>query len=88
MATLRGLEERLTSKRVTRSASAASCRAWMAVAWNLSRASRTELMTMTNMITRMKMTRNLSSVSTPATSVATSLTSLGRDVRHCRSKAA
>ena len=78
----------LTSKRVTRSASAASCRAWMAVAWNLSRASRTELMTMTNMITRMKMTRNLSSASTPATSVATSLTSLGRDVRHCRSKAA
>ena len=80
---------RLTSKRVTRSASVASCRAWMAVAWNLSRASRTELMTMTNMmIMRMKMTRNLSSASTPATSVATSLTSLGRDVRHCRSKAA
>ena len=35
-----GREERLTSKSVTRSASAASCRAWMAVAWNLARASR------------------------------------------------
>ena len=71
----RGMGRRLTSKRVTRSASAASCRAWMAVAWNLHRASRTELMTM------MKM--NLSSASTPATSVATSLTSLGRYMAHC-----